>query len=105
MPDPVSLSDVKKLLNDEAAVRPLPREAMLAQHHAEAFARLEPDQTKKLVAELRDPAVRRRRARGEARRHPPPVTRRRCASSSRRNAWCSTKRQLTRLLETIARYR
>jgi DNA-directed RNA polymerase subunit F len=54
MPDPVPLADVKKLLTDEAGRRPLPREATLAQGHAETFARLEPDQTKKLIAELRE---------------------------------------------------
>lgn len=53
MPDPVALSDVKKLLTDEAARRPLPREATLAQQHAETFVRLEPDQTKALVEALR----------------------------------------------------
>lgn len=53
MPDPVPLSDVKKLLTDEAGRRPLPREATLAQGHAETFARLEPDQTKALIADLR----------------------------------------------------
>lgn len=53
MPDPVPLSDVRKMLTSEAAVRTLPREAMLAQQHAEGFARLEPEATKKLLADLR----------------------------------------------------
>jgi DNA-directed RNA polymerase subunit F len=53
MPDPLPLSDVKQKLSDEAAVRTLPREAMLAQQHAEGFARLEPAATAKLLADLR----------------------------------------------------
>jgi len=53
MPEPVSLSDVKRMLTNESTVRTLPREAMLAQQHAELFARLEPEQTKKLLADLR----------------------------------------------------
>jgi DNA-directed RNA polymerase subunit F len=53
MPDPVPLSNVKRLLTEEAARRPLPREATLAQQHAELFVRLEPDQTKLLIEALR----------------------------------------------------
>ena len=53
MPEPVPLSDVKRMLTAEAAQRTLPREAMLAQQHAEGFARLEPEATRKLMAELR----------------------------------------------------
>lgn len=53
MPEPVPLATVKALLTAEAAKRTLPREALLAQQHAEQFARLEPDQNAKLVAELR----------------------------------------------------
>jgi len=52
-PEPVPLSDVKQLLTAEAALRTLPREAMLAQQHAETFAHLEPPATQKLLADLR----------------------------------------------------
>jgi DNA-directed RNA polymerase subunit F len=53
MPDPLPLAEVKQKLTDEAAARALPREAMLAQQHAELFARLEPGATQKLLADLR----------------------------------------------------
>jgi DNA-directed RNA polymerase subunit F len=53
VPDPVPLAHVKRMLAEEAAQRALPREAMLAQAHAESFARLTPEATDKLVAELR----------------------------------------------------
>jgi DNA-directed RNA polymerase subunit F len=53
MPDPVSLARVKEMLAAEAARRTLPREAALALQHAELFARLTPEATEKLVAELR----------------------------------------------------
>ena len=53
MPDPVPLANVKLLLAEEAARRTLPREATLAQQHAEGFARLDVDQTAKLIKELR----------------------------------------------------
>jgi DNA-directed RNA polymerase subunit F len=53
MPDPVSLARVKELLADEATHRTLPREAALALQHAEQFARLTPEATDKLIAELR----------------------------------------------------
>ncbi|MCI4348636.1 MAG: RNA polymerase Rpb4 family protein [Thermoplasmata archaeon] len=53
MPEPVPLSEVKRLLSEEAARRTLPREAMLAQQHAELFARLTPEGTAKLVGELK----------------------------------------------------
>ncbi len=52
MPEPVPLSTVKQMLVDEAARRPLPREALLAQQHAEAFARLSPEDTQKMLGEL-----------------------------------------------------
>jgi len=52
MTEPVPLSTVKRMLDDEATRRPLPREALLAQQHAEAFARLTPEQTEKLLKEL-----------------------------------------------------
>jgi DNA-directed RNA polymerase subunit F len=53
MPEPVPLAVVKHLLVEEAARRTLPREATLAQQHAELFARLTPEDTKKLIDELR----------------------------------------------------
>ncbi|HTT35126.1 MAG TPA: RNA polymerase Rpb4 family protein [Thermoplasmata archaeon] len=53
MPEPVPLSKVRALLTDEAAKRTLPREAMLAQQHAEGFARLTVEQTDELIAKLR----------------------------------------------------
>jgi DNA-directed RNA polymerase subunit F len=53
MPEPISLARVKELLSDEASHRTLPREAGLALQHAELFARLTPQATDELVAELR----------------------------------------------------
>jgi DNA-directed RNA polymerase subunit F len=53
MPEPVALAHVKQMLLDEAARRPLPREALLAQSHAEGFARLTIEATDSLVRELR----------------------------------------------------
>jgi DNA-directed RNA polymerase subunit F len=53
MPEPVPMSRVKHLLTEEAAHRTLPREAALALQHAEQFARLTPEATDKLIAELR----------------------------------------------------
>ncbi|MCI4357731.1 MAG: RNA polymerase [Thermoplasmata archaeon] len=53
MPEPVPLAEVKRLLTEEAARRTLPREAMLAQQHAEIFARLEPEANRKLIVELK----------------------------------------------------
>jgi DNA-directed RNA polymerase subunit F len=53
MPEPVPLARVKELLTEEAARRTLPREAALAHQHAELFARLEPEATGKMIAELR----------------------------------------------------
>ncbi|HYA70064.1 MAG TPA: RNA polymerase Rpb4 family protein [Thermoplasmata archaeon] len=53
MPEPVPLAKVKDLLTEEAAHRTLPREAGLAHQHAEQFARLSPEQTAKLLGELR----------------------------------------------------
>ncbi|MCI4349912.1 MAG: RNA polymerase [Thermoplasmata archaeon] len=53
MPDPVPVSKVRGLLAEEAARRTLPREATLALQHAELFHRLTPEQTEKLIAELR----------------------------------------------------
>ena len=53
MPDPVPLADVRKMLTEEAGRRTLPREALLAQQHAELFAPLAPEEVHKLTAELR----------------------------------------------------
>jgi DNA-directed RNA polymerase subunit F len=53
MPEPVPLVTVKTLLTEETTRRTLPREAGLAHQHAEQFARLEPESTAKLIAELR----------------------------------------------------
>lgn len=53
MPEPLPLAAVKQMLAEEAALRPLPREALLAQQHAELFARLTPEQTAALIGELR----------------------------------------------------
>ena len=53
MAEPVPLARVKQLLSEEAARRTLPREATLALQHAELFARLDPADAEKLVAELR----------------------------------------------------
>lgn len=53
MPEPVPLARVKELLTEEATRRTLPREAGLALQHAEIFARLDPEATAKLIAELR----------------------------------------------------
>lgn len=53
MPDPVPLADVRKMLTDEAGRRTLPREALLAQQHAELFAPLSPEDIQKLVGQLR----------------------------------------------------
>jgi len=53
MAEPVPLARVKQLLAEEANRRTLPREAALALQHAEAFAKLEPADADRLVAELR----------------------------------------------------
>jgi DNA-directed RNA polymerase subunit F len=53
MPEPIPLAHVKQMLTEEGTRRVLPREALLAQSHAETFARLEPEATDKLIAELR----------------------------------------------------
>ncbi len=53
MPEPVPVAKVKELLADEATRRTLPREAALALQHAEGFARLSPEATDRLIAELR----------------------------------------------------
>ena len=53
MPEALPLARVKALLAEEAGRRTLPREGMLAQQHADTFARLSVEQTDKLIAELR----------------------------------------------------
>lgn len=53
MPEPVPLARVKDLLTEETTRRTLPREALLAQQHAEAFARLSAEDTDKIIAELK----------------------------------------------------
>ena len=53
MPEPLPLARVRALLTEEAGRRTLPREAMLAEQHSEAFSRLTVEQTEKLVTELR----------------------------------------------------
>ncbi len=52
MPEPVPLATVKQMLTEQAALRTLPREALLAQQHAEAFAHLSPEDTQKMLGEL-----------------------------------------------------
>jgi len=104
MPDPVPLSNVKRLLTEEASRRPLPREATLAQQHAELFVRLEPDQTKLLIEALRqlpyvDAALAVKLA-DVLPQYPEEV---RLLFSKERVVLDET--QLTRLLETIAQFR
>ena len=104
MPDPVSLASVKQLLTEEAGRRTLPREAMLAQQHAELFARLSVEDTDKLVAELRglpyvDAALAIKLA-DTLPQYPEEV---RLLFSKERVVL--DEAQLTRLLETIAHYR
>ena len=53
MPEPVPLARVREHLTEEAAHRPLPREASLAHQHAELFARISSAETAKLIEELR----------------------------------------------------
>jgi DNA-directed RNA polymerase subunit F len=104
MPEPVSLSDVKALLTDEATRRPLPREATLAQQHVEAFVRLTPEDTKKLVAELRQfPYVDAALAIKIADVLPQYPEEVRLLFSKERVVL--DEAQLTRLLETLAQYR
>jgi DNA-directed RNA polymerase subunit F len=54
MPEPVPLARVKDLLTEESTHRTLPREAGLALQHAELFARLTPEDTDKLISELKE---------------------------------------------------
>ena len=104
MPDPVPLASVRKLLTEEAARRTLPREAMLAQQHAELFATLPPEDVEKLVGELRqlpyvDAALAIKLA-DVLPQYPEEV---RLLFSKERVVL--DEEQLTRLLETIAHYR
>ena len=54
MPEPVPLARVKALLTEEAGRRTLPREASLAQQHAEGFARLSVEDTAKIIGQLKE---------------------------------------------------
>ena len=104
MPDPVPLATVKQLLTEEAGRRTLPREATLAQQHAETFARLDVEQTSKLIAELRalpyvDAAIAVKLA-DTLPQYPEEV---RLLYSKERVLL--DEAQLTRLLELIAQYR
>ena len=104
MPEPVPLSDVKRMLTAEAAQRTLPREAMLAQQHAELFARLTTEQTAKLIEELRQlPGVDAGLAVKLADCLPQYPEEIRLLLSKERVLL--DEAQLTRLLETIAHYR
>ncbi|MCI4361390.1 MAG: RNA polymerase [Thermoplasmata archaeon] len=104
MPDPVPLASVRKLLTEEAARRTLPREAMLAQQHAELFAPLGPDEVAKLVVELRQlPYVDAALAMKLADILPQYPEEVRLLFSKERVVL--DEEQLTRLLETIAHYR
>lgn len=104
MPDPVSLASVKQVLTDEAARRTLPREAMLAQQHAELFVRLTVEDTTKLIAELRQlPFVDAGLAVKLADVLPQYSEEIRLLFSKERVVLDDA--QLTRLLETIAHYR
>jgi DNA-directed RNA polymerase subunit F len=104
VPDPVPLASVKKLLADEAARRTLPREAMLAQQHADLFATLPPEEVEKLVGELRQlPYVDAALAMKLADILPQYPEEVRLLFSKERVVL--DEEQLTRLLETIAHYR
>ena len=104
MPDPVPLASVKALLTEEAGRRTLPREAMLAQQHAETFARLEPAETAKLIGELRSlPFVDAGMAVKLADTLPQYPEEVRLLYSKER--LLLDEAQLTRLLELIAQYR
>ncbi|MCI4340443.1 MAG: RNA polymerase, partial [Thermoplasmata archaeon] len=100
----VPLADVRKLLTEEASRRTLPREAMLAQQHAELFALLAPEEIAKLVAELRHlPYVDAALAVKLADTMPQYPEEVRLLFSKERVVL--DEEQLTRLLETIAHYR
>lgn len=104
MPEPVSLASVKQLLTEEAGRRTLPREALLAQQHAELFARLSVEDTQKLIAELRElPYVDAALAVKLADVLPQYPEEIRLLFSKERVVL--DEAQLTRLLETIAHYR
>jgi len=104
MPDPIPLSEVKQKLTEEAARRTLPREAMLAQQHAEGFAKLEPAATQKLITELRSlPFVDASLAVKLADIHPQWPEEIRLLFSKERVVLDET--QLNRLLEILAQHR
>ena len=104
MPDPVPLASVKQLLTEEASRRTLPREALLAQQHAELFTRLTVADTEKLIAELRQlPYVDAALAVKLADVLPQYPEEIRLLFSKERVVL--DEAQLTRLLETIAHYR
>ncbi len=104
MPEPVPLASVKQLLTEEAGRRTLPREALLAQQHAELFARLSVEDTNKLIAELRElPYVDAALAVKLADVLPQYPEEVRLLFSKERVVL--DEAQLTRLLETIAHYR
>jgi DNA-directed RNA polymerase subunit F len=104
MPDPVPLANVKQLLTDEAGRRTLPREAMLAQQHAELFVRLTVEDTQKLIDELRQlPHVDAALAVKLADVLPQYPEELRLLFAKERVVL--DEAQLTRLLETIAHYR
>jgi DNA-directed RNA polymerase subunit F len=104
MPDPVALANVKQLLTEEAGRRTLPREALLAQQHAELFTKLSVEDTHKLVEELRTlPYVDSALAVKLADVLPQFPEEVRLLFSKERVVL--DEAQLTRLLETIAHYR
>ena len=104
MPDPVPLSTVKQLLAEEAGRRTLPREATLALQHAEGFARLSEEDSKKLIAELRTfPFIDAGLAVKVADVLPQYPEEVRLLFSKERVLL--DEAQLTRLLETVAKYR
>jgi DNA-directed RNA polymerase subunit F len=104
VPEPVTLANVRQMLAEETARRTLPREALLAYQHAEAFARLTPEDTQKLVDELRTlPFIDASLAVKLADVLPQYPEEVRLLFSKERVVL--DEAQLTRLLETIARYR
>jgi DNA-directed RNA polymerase subunit F len=104
MPEPVPLSTVKRLLTEEAGHRTLPREATLALQHAELFARLSEEDAQKLIAELRTlPFVDASLAVKIADILPQYPEEVRLLFSKERVLL--DEAQLTRLLETVAKYR
>jgi DNA-directed RNA polymerase subunit F len=104
VPDPVPLGRVKELLTEEAGRRTLPREAMLAQQHADTFARLSVADTDALIAELKTlPFVDTAAAVKVADVLPQYPEEVRLLFSKERALL--DEEQLTKLLEIVARYR